>query len=140
MPSCQQYIWGIPRQIYQAETLIIFFPFKYVIDGHKNMTYSNFHIFLKISLAVMIEVVDLALRAVIDSLEIYSVNFLLIKKFEFRNLFHFVQNFISGSIIIFNKMFSFKHDPLFEIFTFAMFFKGVMTRVYSSSPNLQNSI
>ena len=41
------------------------------------MTYSNFHIFLKISLAVMIEVVDLALRAVIDSLEIYSVNFLL---------------------------------------------------------------
>ena len=102
------------------------------------MTYSNFHIFLKISLAVMIEVVDLALRAVIDSLEIYSVNFLLKKKF--RNLFHFVQNFISSSIIIFNKMFSFKHDPLFEIFTFAMFFKGVMTRVYSLSPNLQNSI
>ena len=31
------YIWEIPRQIEQIETVTIFFffPFKYVIDGHK---------------------------------------------------------------------------------------------------------
>ena len=34
------------------------------------MTYTNLQIFLKISLAVMVKIVDLALRAVIDSFEI----------------------------------------------------------------------
>ena len=28
-------VWGIPHQIDQAETITIFFLFKYVIDGHK---------------------------------------------------------------------------------------------------------
>ena len=35
------------------------------------MTYTNLQIFLKISLAVMVKIVDLALRAVIDSFEIH---------------------------------------------------------------------
>ena len=60
------------RQIDQAGILTIFFCFslKYVIDGHKKKTTTNFQIFLKTFLAVMVEIVDLALRAVIDSFEI----------------------------------------------------------------------
>ena len=45
------------------------------------MTHTNFQIFLKISLAAMVEFFDLALRAVIDSFEIYSKN-LPLKKIE----------------------------------------------------------
>ena len=44
------------------------------------MTYTNFQIFLKISLVVMVEIVDLALRAAIDSFEIDTVNSLNKKK------------------------------------------------------------
>ena len=44
------------------------------------MTYTNFQIFLKISLVVMVENVDLALRAAIDSFEIDTVNSLNKKK------------------------------------------------------------
>ena len=43
------------------------------------MTYTNFPMISKISLAVMIEIVDLALRAVIDSLEIYTMKSLIKK-------------------------------------------------------------
>ena len=44
------------------------------------MTLTNFQIFLKISLEVMAEIVDLALRAPIDSLEINTINSLNKKK------------------------------------------------------------
>ena len=44
------------------------------------MTYDNYQIFLKISLAIMVEIVDLTLRAVIDCLEIYAINSLIRKK------------------------------------------------------------
>ena len=51
------YIWGISGRFDQAVTLTIFFPFKYVMDEHKKKTYTNFQIFLKISLAAMVEIV-----------------------------------------------------------------------------------
>ena len=38
------------------------------------MTHTNFRIFLKISLPVMVEIVALALRAYIDSFEIDNIN------------------------------------------------------------------
>ena len=38
------------------------------------MTYTNFWILLKTSLAVIIENVDLALKVVIDSFKIYTIN------------------------------------------------------------------
>ena len=44
------------------------------------MTHTNFHIFLKISLAVIVEIFDLAWRAVIDSFEIYTTNALIKNK------------------------------------------------------------
>ena len=62
------YVWGIPRQIDQAE--ILDFSFIQVYRWPENITSTNFQIFLKNSVAVMIEVVYLALRAVIDSFEI----------------------------------------------------------------------
>ena len=40
----------------------------------------NFHIFLKISLAEIVEIVDLALKVVIDSPKMYNMNFLTDKK------------------------------------------------------------
>ena len=41
------YIWGIPGRFDQAMTLTIlfYFSFKYVMDDHKKMTYTNFQIF-----------------------------------------------------------------------------------------------
>ena len=42
----------------QAETLDFLFLFKYVVDGHKKRPVSIFRFFLKISLAVIVEVVD----------------------------------------------------------------------------------
>ena len=45
------------------------------------MPYTNFQIFLKKFLAVRIEIIDLSLRAVIDSYEIWTIN-KLIKKIE----------------------------------------------------------
>ena len=47
------------------------------MDGHKKMTYTNFQIFWRISVAVMVESVDLALRAIIDVFEIYTINILV---------------------------------------------------------------
>ena len=38
------------------------------------MTYTDFQIVLKISLAVMVEIVDLALTAVMYSFENYTIN------------------------------------------------------------------
>ena len=46
------------------------------------MTYTNFQLFLKIYLAVIVEIADLALRTVIDSFEIYTINSLTKIKFE----------------------------------------------------------
>ena len=43
------------------------------MDDHKKMTYTNFQIFLKISLAALIQ-------AVIDSFETYTINSLMKKK------------------------------------------------------------
>ena len=97
------------------------------------MTYTNFQIVSKISLVVMVEIVVLALTAVIDSFEICTINFLIQKNFE--------TNFIMSKALVgvaqpkqnkkklllslkeelghvnyfFNKIFSFKHEPLFEI-------------------------
>ena len=53
-----------------------------IIGGHKKITYTNFQILLKISLAVIIEIVDLTLRAVIDFFELYTVNSFIKKKFK----------------------------------------------------------
>ena len=66
-------LWGIPCQIDQAETLKKFLSLENVLDDHKKMTHANFQIIFKISLAVMVENVDLALRVVIDSSEIYTI-------------------------------------------------------------------
>ena len=41
------YVWGIPHPIIQAETLTIFFPFKYVTESYKNDT-PIFRIFWKV--------------------------------------------------------------------------------------------
>ena len=46
--------------------------------------HTNFQIYLEISLAVMFEIVHVALRAVIDSFEIYTINSLIIK-YKFRH-------------------------------------------------------
>ena len=56
-------IRGILRQIYQAGTLT-FFSFKNVIDG-KKMTYASFEIFLKIYLAVMVQIFDYTINSLI---------------------------------------------------------------------------
>ena len=54
-------ILGILGRFDQAVTFTIFFffffSFKYVMDDHKKMTYTNFQIFWKIYLAAMIEIV-----------------------------------------------------------------------------------
>ena len=42
-------IWGILRQIDQTEApIIIFFPFKYIINDHKKLATQIFHFFFKI--------------------------------------------------------------------------------------------
>ena len=43
------------------------------------MAYSNFQIFLKISLAVIVQIVDLALRAIINYFQINIINSLIKK-------------------------------------------------------------
>ena len=50
------------------------------------MTHTNFQIFLKISLAVIVEIVDLTLRAIIDSFEIYIINSIIKKKLKLISL------------------------------------------------------
>ena len=50
------------------------------------MTYTNFQMFLKISLAVMVEIVHLALSDVIESFNTYTMNSLLVKKFETNSI------------------------------------------------------
>ena len=52
-----------------------FFSFKYVIDGYKKLLTAIFIFFLKISLTDMVDIVALALRAVVDSFEIYTIIF-----------------------------------------------------------------
>ena len=59
------------------------------------MTHNNFQIVLKISLAMIVEIVHLALRTVIDSFEICTINSLIEEKFRYS--FHCVQNFIRAS-------------------------------------------
>ena len=44
------------------------------------MTYTNILIFQKMYPALMVKIVDLALKAVIDSFEIYTMNSLIKKK------------------------------------------------------------
>ena len=91
-PLCTVCTRDIPRRINQAETLTIFFLLKYGIDGHKKITYTNFEIFLKISLSLIDEIVGLALRAVIDSFEIYTISSLIKKKSE--------TNFIMSKVLL----------------------------------------
>ena len=44
------------------------------------MTYTNIQIFQKMYPALMVKIVDLTLKAVIDSFEIYTMNSLIKKK------------------------------------------------------------
>ena len=46
------------------------------------MTYTNFQLFSQIFLAVMVEIVDLALIVVIDSFKINTINSLIKKRFK----------------------------------------------------------
>ena len=69
-------IWGIPRQIDQAETFIIF-VFFYIQVCYKwpQKNYPRqFPDFFENFLAVMVGIFDLALRTVIDSFEIWNAN------------------------------------------------------------------
>ena len=109
------------------------------------MTHTNFQN-LQIWLAVIVEISDLALRAVIDSFEIYTINSLIGRKI--RDYLRYVQSFIWGSTTrakrkilllllkkvlghvnyFFNKISSFKQEPLFNFFLFLRwFFKRMMT-------------
>ena len=65
------------------------------IDDHKKMIYTNFQIFLTISLAVLVEIFDLPLGAVIDSFQIYIINSWIKKKSE--------TNFIMSDALSTNK-------------------------------------
>ena len=50
------------------------------MDDHKKMTYNNFQIFLKISLAVMVEIIDSFETNTINSLikkKIFETNFIM---------------------------------------------------------------
>ena len=58
-----------------------FFSLKYVINCYEKMTHTNFWISLKISPSV--EISDLALTAVINFCEIYTINY-LIKNYNLR--------------------------------------------------------
>ena len=98
--------------------------------------------FLKFSLAVMVEVVDLALRAVTGVFKIYTINSFIKKKNkkieinfimskvlfgkhnqnESKNTFIIIKGSVSHINHFFNKISPFKHKPLFKIFTFAMIF------------------
>ena len=62
------------------ERPLYFFPFMFVIDRHKKITHTSFQFFFKVFLSVMVEIIDLALRAVIDSLEIHTINYLIKEK------------------------------------------------------------
>ena len=75
-------MWGIPRQTDQAETPLYLFYFFIQVCYRRpqKKTYTNFQIFLKISLAVLVEIVDLVLRVVIASFEIRTTNSLIKKK------------------------------------------------------------
>ena len=59
------------------------------------MIYTNFQIFLTISLAVLVEIFDLPLGAVIDSFQIYIINSWIKKKSE--------TNFIMSDALSTNK-------------------------------------
>ena len=58
----------------------------YVIDGHKKKIHTNSQIFLKISLVVMIEVVNLSVRVVIDFFFIFTKKYLIKKKLRLISL------------------------------------------------------
>ena len=120
------YMWGIPQQIDQAKTFAgFFFSFEYVIDGHKKWL-------------------------------TYTINSLINKKFETnfipsKTLFVVAQPKQNKKIIwvflkevmghvnhFFNKISSLEHEPLFKIFALLRwFFKGMVTSLYSASPNFQ---
>ena len=63
------------------EPSLFSFPIQVIYAWLQKITYTNFQIFLKISPAAMIEIV-VALRAIIDSFEIYIINSLVKKNFE----------------------------------------------------------
>ena len=86
----------------------LFFSLKYVIDGHKKWPTPIFRFFGKISLAVIVEIVNLELRAVTDVFEIHTINCLIKKKIEtnyimFKVLFGEVQPEQKNTIIIIIK-------------------------------------
>ena len=81
-------IWGIARQIDQVKTLTFLFKFKYVVDSYKEITCTTSDFFENFSGSNCIEIVDWALRAVIHTSQIYTVNSLI------KN---YVQSFICGS-------------------------------------------
>ena len=57
-----------------------FFCIQVCYRWSQKITHTNFQIYVKISLSVIVEIVDLALRAVIDSFEIYTINCLVTQK------------------------------------------------------------
>ena len=111
------------------------------------MTYTNFQIFLKISLVVMVEIVDLALRAAIDSFEIDTVNSLNKKKSSRlillcpklylgsptkikQLLLLLLLNEVVGHVNhVFDRISSFIHKPLFQNFHFCDDFFFFLTSV-----------
>ena len=119
----------------------LFFIFTYAKDGHKKTTYINFQICLETSLAVMAEIDDLVLRAVIGSLDIYTINSLIKKKFQTnflisKTLFPVARPKQKKNVLLlllfkevlspinhfFNKISSYKHELLLKIVTLAMNF------------------
>ena len=95
------------------------------------MTHTNFQIFLEISLAVMVEIVDFSLKAVIGFLEIYTIKSLIKNSFIWGSttktkkilLLLLKETLVLGHVNhVFDRICSFKHKPLFNIFTFAIIF------------------
>ena len=102
------------------------------------MTYINFQMFLNIFLVVLVEIVDLALRTVIDSFEIHTINSVIKKKFKTnfimpKALFGVAQPKKKQKILLILlkkvlghgnqfliKISSCKHETSSKIFTFAM--------------------
>ena len=108
---------------------LFFVSFKYIIDGRKTMAYRNCQIFLKISLLIMVEIVDLAPRAFTDFFE-NTINSLIKKNFETNFImsealfrvgqpkqnkecyyYYSWKYWVFWIIFFFNKIASFEHKP-----------------------------
>ena len=83
--ACKRHTYIVYRAFHTKLTRLkpslFFCSFNYFIDSQK-MTYTNFQLFSQIFLAVMVEIVDLALIVVIDSFKINTINSLIKKRFK----------------------------------------------------------